>query len=284
MAATLLDGSAVARQVREEVQQAYDALRARHGVTVHLAVVQVGHDEAASVYVRRIVRSFEQADMLASVHALPADVSPDEFQVAVRNLSEDDGVHGIIIQTPLPRHLTLEMATSALDPRKDVDGVHPMNAGLLAQGLPGLVPATPLGGIELLERAGIPIAGKRAVVVGRSNIVGKPMALLLLQRDATVTICHSKTVDLPAVTREADILVAAIGRPRFVTADMVKPGAVVVDFGINVVDDQVVGDVDFDAVRAVAGAITPVPGGTGPMTNAVLLRNTLRAAERLVRA
>ena len=284
MAATLLDGSAVARQVREEVQQAYEALRARHGVTVHLAVVQVGHDEAASVYVRRIVRSFEQAGMLASVHALPADVSPDEFQVAVRNLSEDDGVHGIIIQTPLPRHLTLEMATSALDPRKDVDGVHPMNAGLLAQGLPSLVPATPLGGIELLERAGIPIAGKRAVVVGRSNIVGKPMAFLLLQRDATVTICHSKTVDLPAVTREADILVAAIGRPRFVTADMVKPGAVVVDFGINVVDDRVVGDVDFDAVRALAGAITPVPGGTGPMTNAVLLRNTLRAAERLVRA
>lgn len=284
MAATLLDGSAVARQVREEVQQAYEALRARHGVTVHLAVVQVGHDEAASVYVRRIVRSFEQAGMLASVHALPADVSPDEFQVAVRNLSEDDGVHGIIIQTPLPRHLTLEMATSALDPRKDVDGVHPMNAGLLAQGLPSLVPATPLGGIELLERAGIPIAGKRAVVVGRSNIVGKPMAFLLLQRDATVTICHSKTVDLPAVTREADILVAAVGRPRFVTADMVKPGAVVVDFGINVVDDRVVGDVDFDAVRALAGAITPVPGGTGPMTNAVLLRNTLRAAERLVRA
>ncbi|HEX9017124.1 MAG TPA: bifunctional 5,10-methylenetetrahydrofolate dehydrogenase/5,10-methenyltetrahydrofolate cyclohydrolase, partial [Chloroflexota bacterium] len=192
-------------------------------------------------------------------------------------------VHGVIVQMPLPPHLNQDMATSLLSPLKDVDGIHPYNAGMLALGRPSFIPATPFGGLEILKRSGIDLKGKECVIVGRSNIVGKPMFFLLLQEHATVTICHSRTRDLAAVCRRADVLVAAIGKAKMITADYVKPGAVVVDFGINVVDGKIVGDVDFDAVKEIAGAITPVPGGTGPTTNAILLRNTFEAAKGQVK-
>lgn len=277
MSARRLEGAPIARQIRQEVEEGLHALLAAGGPVPHLAVLQAGDDPAATTYVRGIVRSFEGASMRCTVRQLPADVSAAAFGAAVRDLSHDPGVHGIIVQTPLPPQVPLDAVLDALDPAKDVDGIHPLNAGLLALGTPRFVPATPLGGLELLRRSGVPLKGVRAVVIGRSNVVGKPMALLLLGEHATVTICHSRTMHLAAVAREAEVLVAAIGRARFVTPEFVQPGATVVDFGINVEGDAVVGDVD-ERVAEVAGAITPVPGGTGPVTRAVLLRNTLEAA------
>ena len=283
MTVQLLRGQPVAEQIRAELAQELFNFKREYGITPQLAIVQMGDDPAATAYVKRIERAFAAAEMVCILHQLPAGTSEADFSDTIVELNQDARVHGVIVQMPLPPHLNQEMVTSRLSPLKDVDGIHPHNAGLLALGRPAFVPATPLGGLELLKRSGIEIKGREAVIVGRSNIVGKPMFFLLLQEHATVTVCHSRTRNLPEVTRRADILVAAIGKARMITADMVKPGTVVLDFGINVVEGKVVGDVDFEAVKGVAGAITPVPGGTGPTTNAVLLRNTLDAAKLQIR-
>lgn len=282
MTAELLRGAPVADQIRAELAQELASFKQQYGITPRIAIVQVGGDPAATAYVKRIGKAFADAEMLSVLHLLPTEISEADFKANIAGLNEDGNVHGVIVQMPLPPHLDQDMVTSLLSPVKDVDGIHPHNAGMLALGRPTFIPATPLGGLEILKRAGIELKGKEAVIIGRSNIVGKPMFFLLLQEHATVTVCHSRTRDLPGVARRADILVAAIGKAKMITADYVKPGAVVVDFGINVVDGKVVGDVDFDAVKEIARAITPVPGGTGPTTNAVLLRNTFEAAKRQV--
>jgi methylenetetrahydrofolate dehydrogenase (NADP+)/methenyltetrahydrofolate cyclohydrolase len=279
--ARLLDGRAVSREIRAEVASTLADFRAAGGPQPHLAVVQVGDDPAATAYVRSIVRSCGSAEMACTVESLPADAAPAAVLDLIGRLSDDAAVHGILVQAPLPPPLTLAEAAAAMDPRKDVDGTHPANFGSLAQGRATIAPCTPVGGVELLQRSGIAIGRQRAVVVGRGATVGRALALLLLGLDATVTVCHSRTPDLGAVTREADLLAVATGRAGLVSASMVKPGATVLDFGVNDVDGRLVGDVAFDEVSAVAGAITPVPGGTGPMTNAVLLRHVLDAARRL---
>ncbi len=275
----LLDGRAVAAAVLAELEPRAEALAERLGAPPCLAVVQVGADVASSWYVRQIKRTCDRVGASCKVHSLSADCAPHEPVHLVAELSADDAVQGIIVQQPLPRHVDSAAVIAALTPAKDVDGLHPTNAGLLAQGKPkAIAPATPLGGIELLNRAGLPIEGQHAVIVGRSAVVGRPLAMLLLARHATVTICHTRTRDLPALTRQADILAVAAGRAELISADMIQPGAVVLDFGINDVDGQMVGDVSPDAGR-VAGWLTPVPGGTGPMTNAMLMHNLLTAAE-----
>lgn len=280
MSARLLDGRAVARAIRAEVSSAAAAFRAAGGPRPHLAIVQVGDDPAASAYVRTLVRACGEVDFRCTVVALPADTPADSTLAAIRRLDTDPEVHGILIQAPLPPPLTLAQAAEAMSPAKDVDGAHPLNQGWLAQGRPAVAPCTPEGGIELLRRHDIPLAGQRAVVIGRGPTVGRPLALLLLALDATVTVCHSRTRDLAAVAREADILAVAAGRPRLITAEHVRPGAAVLDFGVNEVGGRLVGDVDQESVAAVAGALSPVPGGTGPVTNAVLLRHVLDAARR----
>lgn len=289
MTATILDGRALAKTIGGEIAAQVAAFKEEHGFAPTIAVVRAGEDPASVSYARMIKRSFERTGMGFELHALPETASEDELVNLVAKLSADPGVHGIIIQEPLPKGIDEGAVKAALSPDKDVDGVHPINAGRLAQvapvgrppGVPPFfVPATPLGGLEILKRHGVEISGKRAVVVGRSNIVGKPMALLLLRENATVTICHSRTADLGAVCREADILCAAVGRAKLITADMVKPGAVVLDFGFNRLGEEWVGDVDFEAVKEVARAITPVPGGTGSMTNVMLMKNVLEAARR----
>jgi len=293
MTATILDGRALARTIRAEIKDAVAAFEAEHGWVPAIAVVRAGEDPASVSYARMIRRSFERAGMGFVMQARSEEVAQAELVGLVRELSADESVQGIIIQEPLPRGIDEGAVKEALDPKKDVDGVHVVSAGRLAQvspiGRPAgvgpyFVPATPAGGLEILKRHSIGLEGKRAVVVGRSSIVGKPMALLLLRENATVTICHSRTSDLGAVCREADILCAAVGRARMITADMVKPGAVVIDFGFNQWEGQWVGDVDFEAVKEVASAITPVPGGTGSMTNAMLMRNVLEAAKRQIKS
>jgi methylenetetrahydrofolate dehydrogenase (NADP+)/methenyltetrahydrofolate cyclohydrolase len=279
MTATILDGRALAKAMREELRAEVQQFTAASGSAPTLAVVQVAGDAASDSYVRSIGKACEAAGITFQHRLLPADTGQAALEALVRELSADAAIHGILIQLPLPQGIDAARAIALLDPRKDVDGVTPTSAGLLAQGLPSLLPNTPAGGMELLRRNGIALAGKRAVVVGRSNIVGKPMALLLLREHATVTIAHSRTPDLAGVVREADIVVAAVGRAGLISGAMLRPGAVVVDFGINVLaDGRMVGDVDFDSAAAVAGAITPVPGGTGPVTNVMLLRNVLQAA------
>jgi len=289
--AAILDGRALARSIQAEIKDEVAVFQAEHGWTPTIAVVRAGEDAASVSYARMIRRSFERAGMRFSMQVRAEEVTQAELVSLVQELSADESVQGIIIQEPLPRGIDEGTVKEALDPKKDVDGVHAVSAGRLAQvapvGRPAgvgpyFVPATPAGGLEMLKRSGIELEGKRVVVVGRSNIVGKPMALLLLRENATVTICHSRTPDLGAVCREADILCAAVGRPKIITADMVKPGAVVIDFGFNQWEGQWVGDVDFEAVKEVASAITPVPGGTGSMTNAMLMRNVLEAARREV--
>ena len=291
MTAAILDGRALARSIQAEIKDEVAVFQAEHGWTPTIAVVRAGEDAASVSYARMIRRSFERAGMRFSMQVRAEEVTQAELVSLVQELSADESVQGIIIQEPLPRGIDEGTVKEALDPKKDVDGVHAVSAGRLAQvapvGRPAgvgpyFVPATPAGGLEMLKRSGIELEGKRVVVVGRSNIVGKPMALLLLRENATVTICHSRTPDLGAVCREADILCAAVGRPKIITADMVKPGAVVIDFGFNQWEGQWVGDVDFEAVKEVASAITPVPGGTGSMTNAMLMRNVLEAARREV--
>ena len=279
MAATLIDGRAVAKAFKEEIAQRTQAMIAQ-GVTPHLAVVLVGEDPASQVYVRNKENGCIKAGIRSTVIRLEEDCTQQELEETVKRLNADASVDGILVQLPLPKHLNEASVLRLIDPDKDVDGFHAMNSGRLMNGQPGFVPCTPLGVMKLLEAYGIDPAGKHAVVIGRSNIVGKPMAMLLLAANATVTICHSRTQNLADITRQADILVAAVGRANFVTADMVKAGAAVIDVGINRVDGKIVGDVDFDAVSGVAGYITPVPGGVGQMTIAMLLANTLDAAAK----
>jgi methylenetetrahydrofolate dehydrogenase (NADP+)/methenyltetrahydrofolate cyclohydrolase len=280
MAARILDGKATARSVRAEVAARARSLRAR-GVTPGLAVVLVGEDPASRVYVRNKDRAASEVGFAVRTLQLPAAIGQERLEALVGELNADPLVHGILVQLPLPGGLEAERVIARLAPEKDVDGLTPANVAALWSGKPGLVPCTPAGCIELLDRHGIALAGKRAVVIGRSQLVGKPLAALLLARHATVTIAHSRTGDLPGVAREAEILVAAVGRARLVQQDWVRPGAAVLDVGINrLPDGTLVGDVDFEAVARVAGALTPVPGGIGPMTIAMLLENTARAAAR----
>ena len=278
MSARIIDGKALAAQVRAEVKAKVAAL-AQRGIRPGLAVVLAGDDPASKVYVRNKTRACEEVGLRSQQIDYPASVTQEELMACIRKLNADPAVHGILVQLPLPKQIDAARVLEAVSPAKDADGFHTASMGALLAGTPRFVPCTPAGVMRMLEHARVPLAGRRAVVIGRSNIVGKPVSLLLLQKDATVTICHSKTADLAAVARQADILVAAIGRPKLVTAQMVKPGACVIDVGINrLPDGSLAGDVDFAAVQEVAGWITPVPGGVGPMTIAVLLRNTLVAA------
>jgi methylenetetrahydrofolate dehydrogenase (NADP+) / methenyltetrahydrofolate cyclohydrolase len=277
MSARIIDGKAVATRIRGEVAREI----AGTDVTPGLATVLVGDDPASAVYVRMKREDSAEVGIESFHHEPGGDVSPEDLAALISRLNADERVHGILLQLPLPKHLDQDDFISLIDPAKDVDGLTPANAGLLMQGREeAMVPATPAGVMELLKEAGAELEGARAVVIGRSILVGKPVAQLLLGANATVTHCHSRTRDLPAVCREAEVLIAAVGSPRLVTADMVREGATVIDVGTNRTDDGLVGDVDFDAARERAGAITPVPGGVGPMTRAMLLVNTLRAARR----
>lgn len=279
MSAQLLDGKAMSAAMREGIAQRVAALKEK-GVTPGLAVILVGDDPASQIYVRNKGIACEKAGIHSITVRLPENTTQEALEAEIRRQNADPSIHGILVQLPLPSHLDEAAALAVIRPEKDVDGFHVMNAGKLLNGLPGVVACTPRGALEMIRRTGIDLRGKEAVVVGRSNIVGKPMAMLLLQESCTVTICHSRTADLAAHTRRADILVAAVGKPKFITADMVKPGAIVIDVGINRVDGKVVGDVDFDGVKEVAGYLTPVPGGVGKMTITMLMLNTLEAAER----
>ena len=280
LTARLLAGRPVADQIWGEVGRRAASFRARTGAPPGLAIVQSGDDPASASYLRQIERAFGARDIGVARHHVDPERGPDGLRDLLTQVAADVSVHGILVPQPLAPPFTLDQVFEALPATKDVEGIHPLNAGALAQNRPAVVPSTPLAGIELLRAAGVPLAGATAVVVGRSPIVGRPLALLLLAADATVVVCHSKTPDLGSVTRRADILCVATGRAGLVGGDMVKPGAVVIDFGINVVGDKLVGDVLFDEVADVAGAITPVPGGTGPVTTAVLARNVLDLAER----
>jgi methylenetetrahydrofolate dehydrogenase (NADP+)/methenyltetrahydrofolate cyclohydrolase len=280
--ARVIDGKAVAAVVRRRVAAEVSAFAEEHGRTPLLTTVIVGDDPASEVYVRNKHRACEEAGMRSAHHGLAAETSEDELLVLVGDLGRDDDVDGILVQLPVPDQIDPDRVVAAIDPAKDVDGLTPVNAGLLAHGMPGLVPCTPSGVMELLRHEGVDLEGAEAVVVGRSKLVGVPVARLLLAANATVTVCHSRTRDLAATCRRADVLVAAVGAPRLLGADAVKPGAVVIDVGVNRTDDGLVGDVDFDAAAAVAAAITPVPGGVGPMTIAMLLVNTLAAARARV--
>ena len=290
MTARILDGVAMGRAIRQEVGQDVARLAAA-GIKPGLAVVLVGEDPASQVYVRSKGKACEEAGMHSVTIRLSPETSEEELLATIDRLNADPAIHGMLVQLPLPKRMNSEKVLRRIDPRKDVDGFHPENVGKLVTGDPtAFRPATPYGVQQMLIRSGIETKGAHAVIVGRSNIVGKPMANLLIQQgpggDATVTVCHSRTRDLPSITRQADILIAAIGKPEFVTADMVRPGAVVIDVGINRVDDatkekgyRLTGDVAYGPVAAIASAITPVPGGVGPMTIAMLLKNTLQAAE-----
>ena len=289
MTATVIDGKQMAEDIRGEVAEETRAFKERSGITPGLAAVLVGSDPASAVYVRNKRRACDEAEMFSETFELPEETSQEELIALVRELNADSRFHGILVQLPLPAHIEEREVILSIDPDKDVDGMHPINGGRLLEGNPRFLPATPAGVQQMLVRTGNDPAGKHVVIVGRSNIVGKPLSVLLMQKapgaNATVTVCHTGTRDLAALTLQADIVVAAIGRPRALTADMVADGAVVIDVGINRVDDatrksgyRLVGDVDYDAVAEKASAITPVPGGVGPMTIAMLLTNTLRAA------
>jgi methylenetetrahydrofolate dehydrogenase (NADP+)/methenyltetrahydrofolate cyclohydrolase len=281
MAAQTLDGRAMAKLMSGEVANQVAQFQQEYGWAPGIAVVQVGGDPASSWYVKQIEKSFFSAGMRFVLHAWGEQTDAATLTGVLQQLNADPRTNGIIVQMPLPKHLPQSLVTDILDVGKDVDGISPINAGrLLQQSGDFFAPATPAGGMELLHRYGIELRGKQAVMVGRSNIVGRPMALLMLHEHATVTICHSRTRDLGAVCREGEILVAAIGKAKMITGDMIRPGAVVVDFGVNVVDGKLIGDVDTAAAMEVASYVTPVPGGTGPMTNIMLMTNTLTAARR----
>ncbi len=280
MAARLIDGKAISAQIRQELAQQVSQLKER-GITPGLAVVLVGEDPASQVYVRNKARGCEQLGMYSEVIRMPEDTPEQKVLDVVVKLNQNDAIHGILVQMPLPKHIDESKVISMIDPKKDVDGFTVANAGALFVGQSNLVACTPQGCIELLKRSGVELSGANAVVVGRSNIVGKPMAMLLLENNCTVSVCHSRTKDLSAFTKNADVLVVAIGRAKFITADMVKPGAAVIDVGMNRDENgKLCGDVDTQPVSEVAGWITPVPGGVGPMTITMLLKNTLEAARR----
>ncbi len=280
MSATIIDGKAFAAGLRARIADGVTAFRAQAGRAPGLAVVLVGEDPASNVYVRSKGKATREAGMESIEHRLPADVPAEDLLALVATLNADPTIDGILVQLPLPKHIDEQGVIAAIDPDKDVDGFHPINAGRLATGLPGFVPCTPLGCVMLLKSVLPSLSGLEAVVVGRSNIVGKPMAQLLLRESCTVTIVHSRTKDVPAHIRRADIVVAAVGIPQMIEGDWLKPGATVIDVGINRTDSGLVGDVDFASAVDIAGAITPVPGGVGPMTIACLLRNTLVSAGR----
>ena len=290
MTAKILDGKAIAKQVQAEIKTEVTAFVAESNVTPTLAAVLVGEDPASQVYVRNNERACKRAGLSSQLHRMSAESTTEDVLAKVNSLNEDTNVHGILVQLPLPDQVDTLRVLDAVDWRKDVDAFHPTNVGLISQGRPRFLPCTPHGIVQMLHRSGVTTEGKNVCVVGRSDIVGKPMALMLVQRssdlgsamaNATVTICHSRTPDLPSVTRQADILIAAVGRAKFVTADMVKPGAVVVDVGINRTEEGLVGDVDFEEVAKKASWITPVPGGVGPLTVTMLLQNTFTAAKFL---
>lgn len=277
--ANIINGKDISAAIRAEIAEQTRAMTAR-GITPGLAVVIVGDDPASKVYVRNKKRACEEVGFYSEEYALPEDTTQDELLSLVDRLNRDDKIHGILVQLPLPKHLNAELIIANIDPQKDVDAFHSFNVGRIMIGNYDFLPCTPAGVMELLSRSGIEVAGKECVVVGRSNIVGKPQAMLLLHANGTVTVCHSKTKNLADVCRRADILVVAIGKADFITGDMVKPGAVVIDVGMNRrPDGKLTGDVDFASVEPIASYITPVPGGVGPMTITMLLKNTLRAAE-----
>lgn len=280
MAAQILDGKALSTEIKAKVAKRAAELE-KQGKDVRLGVIMVGDDPASQIYVRNKQNACDKVGFCSRTIILSKDASQEALERTIEEMNEDDAIHGILVQLPLPPHLDEKKALALISPGKDVDGFHVVNAGMLFTGQKQVVPCTPKGIMAMLKRTGIDLNGKEAVVIGRSDIVGKPVAMLLLEQNCTVTICHSRTAQLKEHTRRADILVAAVGKPGFVTADMVKPGAVVVDVGINRVDGKVVGDVAFDEVKEVASWITPVPGGVGPMTIAMLMENTLEAAERL---
>ena len=279
MAAEVIDGATVARGVRERVAAEVAELAAG-GARPGLATVLVGDDPASKIYVRRKIEACEEVGIASSNHELAAETGEEELAALLERLNADDSIHGILLQLPVPPQIDADAMVARIDPLKDVDGLTPINAGLLVQGGDGLVPCTPAGVMELLRAAGAELRGAEAVVIGRSKLVGRPLASLLLREDATVTTCHSRTRDLAAVCARADVLVAAVGSPKLVNAEMVREGAIVIDVGTNRTEDGLVGDVDFETVREKAAAITPVPGGVGPMTIAMLLSNTVEAARR----
>ncbi|ARP99148.1 bifunctional methylenetetrahydrofolate dehydrogenase/methenyltetrahydrofolate cyclohydrolase FolD [Pseudorhodoplanes sinuspersici] len=283
MTAKIIDGKAIAQELRGNIAKAAAELAKDHGIVPGLAVVLVGADPASEVYVRSKSKAVTDAGMKSFDHKLPADTSQDDLLALIKQLNEDKNVHGILVQLPLPSQIDSTLVLNSIDPNKDVDGFHPVNAGRLATGQRALVPCTPFGCVILAKKMHSSLSGMNAVVIGRSNIVGKPLAQLLLAENCTVTVAHSKTKDLPGVCREADLLFAAVGRPEMVKGDWIKPGATVIDVGINRVPGEagktkLVGDVDYKEALAVAGAVTPVPGGVGPMTIACVILNTLRAA------
>ena len=275
----IIDGKALATKIKDEIKVDVEKLKAK-GIEPCLAVILVGEDPASQIYVRNKIRACEYTGIKSLSYKLDENTTEEALVELVEKLNNDDKVHGILVQMPLPKHINEKRILSLINPKKDVDGFSVEQIGLLGLGTPDLITCTPHGVIELIKSTGVDMTGKRAVVIGRSNVVGKPLMNLLLLENCTVTVCHSKTKDLAAVTREADILVAAIGRPKFVTADMVKDGAIVIDVGINRVDGKLCGDVDFENVEKKASFITPVPGGVGPMTITMLMKNTLKACQR----
>ena len=283
MAAEILDGAKMSESLRKEIAGRVSRLKER-GITPGLAVILVGCDPASEIYVRNKGKGCDEVGIYSRTIHMPETTTQEELEEAIDALNGDPAIHGILVQLPLPKHLDEQSALKKILPEKDVDGFHLINAGHMLTGTEGVIACTPRGALYMIKSTGIDLNGKEAVVIGRSNIVGKPMAMLLLHENCTVTICHSRTMDLKEHTKRADILVAAVGKAGFVTADMVKPGAVVIDVGINRVDGKVCGDVDYDAVREIAGWITPVPGGVGKMTITMLLANTVEAAERIPEA
>lgn len=276
----IIDGKALSKKIRDDIKEEVAKIVSENGVTPCLAVVLVGNDPASEIYVRNKIKGCEYTGIKSLSYKLEESTTEEELVSLIEKLNADNTVHGILVQMPLPKHINEKRIISLIDPKKDVDGFSVEQIGMLGLGTPDLITCTPHGVIELIKSTGVDMSGKHAVVIGRSNVVGKPLMNLLLLENCTVTVCHSKTEDLPSITRQADILVAAIGRPKFVTEDMVKEGAIVIDVGINRVDGKVCGDVDFENVEKKASYITPVPGGVGPMTITMLLKNTLKAVRK----
>jgi len=280
--AEIIDGNKIGEQIRAEVARGVEELKNSKGVTPGLAVIIAGDDPASKVYVRNKQKACEKLGIYSEEHALPGDVSEEKLLSVIDELNENPKIHGILVQLPLPKQINPDKVLNRVSPEKDVDGFHPINVGKLMVGADTFVPCTPQGIMALLEYTGVEIAGKEAVIVGRSNLVGKPILQLLLQKNATVTVCHSKTNDLSSHTKGADILVAAVGSPQLINGEMVKEGVTIIDVGVNRVDNKLVGDVDFESVKDKAARITPVPGGVGPMTIAMLMKNVLKAAKQSV--